>query len=138
MNKVKQSLSGVFLAAAMTAGSLMPQEAAAQGFQYGRLGASNIMIPVQNLNISNNSVSFVIDKRRVNILAFLAARTGQLYTGALDSSRLCPVFEVSSHSFTRQDNGHLRTVTAQVNAREATEIRQRGCVTIPDMRNLPR
>jgi hypothetical protein len=138
MNKLKQGLSGVFLAAALTVGSLMPQAAAAQSFQYGRLGTSNIMIPVQNLNVSNNSVSFVIDKRRVNILAFLAARTGQLYSGALDSSRLCPVFEVASHSFTRQDNGHLRTVTAQVSPSEAAEIRRRGCVTIPDMRNLPR
>jgi hypothetical protein len=138
VKKIKQQLSGIFLAAAVAIGSILPQAAMAQNFRYHRLGNANIVIPITNLNVTNSEISFVINKRRINILSFLSARTGQLYSGDRDASRLCPVFEVATHSFTRTDNGHLRTVRARVNAAEASEIRRRGCVTLPDMKNLPR
>lgn len=137
-------LSVMFLAVSLSGATMFGQAAHSQsseaqvGFLYTPLGQSNIVIDAQNLNISNNQVSFVIDKRRINLISFLTARTGQIYVGAKRADRLCPIFRVANHNFTRLDQGHLRTVRVDVTPKAAAVIRRYQCVTLPDMRNLPR
>lgn len=137
-------LAGLFSAAALATSLTFSQQAQADesvrvaGYDYAPIGQADILIRAQNLNVTSSQVSFVIDKRRINPISFLTARTGQIYTGTPYSNRECPVFRVSDHNFTRTDQGHLRTVFVNVSATDARVIERHGCVTIPDMRLLPR
>lgn len=128
-----KTLKAAFLAAAL--GSV-PAAADAQPTSAAPLGQADIAIPVESLDIGQSQVRFTIDKRRVNVIRFLGARTGQLYSGSLSSDRLCPVFRAADHNFTRRDEGHIREVRANVSAADAAAIRRAGCVTIPDMHRL--